>query len=418
MINLKRYYDEAIEAETNKTAKAVEINKLFDVGKTAEGLAMKTELDTLTKTASDANEMYISMLEATKGADPGLKFVPATQQKEAAAKADPNILKSNEYVSAFFKALASNTTVKELKKSGSAGEFDVLMKALSETGGTPAGAEGGFLLPVEFNNMIVERQRQFLDLSQYVNVENVQAFSGWRAVEKAVALQPFTTFSNNNPVPAAEQPEFVRVDYQVKDYGGFLPVPNDLLVDTPANLMAYLSKWFGRKVVLTNNSLILAILNALTAVPADTATPKTALDTIKHVLNVVLDPDISVNASIFVNQDGFDFLDQIKDTMNRPLLQPDPTNDTKYMIKGRPVALLANRLLPSTTVDEKTHSRIIVGDAAAAITLFSRAGLEMVSTTVGGNSWYNNNTEIRGIMRADCKEIDDGAITAIDAIVG
>jgi hypothetical protein len=28
-----------------------------------------------------------------------------------------------------------------------------------------------------------------------------------------------------------------------------------------------------------------------------------------------------------------------------------------------------------------------------------------------------NNTEIRGIMRADCKQIDDGAVTALDAVV-
>lgn len=168
-------------------------------------------------------------------------------------------------------------------------------------------------------------------------------------------------------------------------------------------LLIYKTGFSITKTAFQFTKWLLALLLSLTTVPADTATPKNALDTIKHVLNVVLDPDISVNATIFVNQDGFDFLDQIKDTMNRP------------------VALMANRLLPSTVVTgtlATTHSRIIIGDAAAAITLFARAGLEMVSTTVGGNAWYNNNTEIRGIMRADCQEIDDGAVTAINAIVG
>lgn len=417
-IDLKKFYDAAVAANNAKTAKAVEIQKLFDANETEKGLTMKSELDKLTKAAKDAEEMYISMRDAAAGNDPAKSFVPAVDREKAQEMKDAGILKSNDYVNAFFKALSANITPKDFRKSGTPADMEILMKALTETGGVPAGADGGFLLPTDFNNLIIERQRQFLDLSQYVNVENVQAFSGWRAVEKTVAQQPFTTFDQNTPVPAAEQPAFVRVDYQVKDYGGFLPVSNDLLADTPANLMAYLSKWFGRKVVLTNNSLILAILNALTAIPADTTAPKTALDTVKHVLNVVLDPDISVNATIFCNQDGYDFLDSIKDSQGRYIMQPDPTNDTKYMIKGRPVALLANRLLPSTVgADTKTHSRITIGDASAAITLFSRAGLEMVSTTVGGNSWYNNNTEIRGIMRADCKEIDDGAVASIDAII-
>lgn len=416
-IDLKKFYDAAVAAETAKTAKAVEIQKLFDANETEKGLEMKADLDTLTKKAKDAEEMYLSMRDAAAGDDPAKNFIPADDREKTEEIKNSDILKCNEYVNAFFKALAAGSTLKEFKKSGVPAGMEILTKALTETGGTPAGADGGFLLPTDFNNMIIERQRQFFDISQFVNTEPVTAFSGWRAIEKTVAQQPFTTFENNNPIPAAEQPAFTKIDYQVKDYGGFLPISNDLLEDTPANIMAYLSKWFGRKTVLTNNSLILAILNALTEVTVDTANSKNALDTIKRVLNVDLDPDISVNATIFCNQDGFNFLDQIKDGTGRYLMQPDPTNDTKYMIKGRPVALLANRLLPSTTVDTKTHSRIIVGDGNEAITLFKRAGLEMVSTTVGGNAWYNNNTEIRGIMRVDCKQTDDGAVAAIDCIV-
>jgi len=40
-----------------------------------------------------------------------------------------------------------------------------------------------------------------------------------------------------------------------------------------------------------------------------------------------------------------------------------------------------------------------------------------MSTNIGGSAWVNNNTEIRGIMRADCKKIDEGAVTSLDAIV-
>jgi HK97 family phage major capsid protein len=423
MIDLKKFYDAAVEANTAKTAKAVEIQKLFETKDTVEkGLAMKSELDTLTKKSKEAEEMYLSMRDAAQGTDPAKMFVPADDRKAADEMKDGGILKSNEYTRAFFKALSMNASPKDLKKSGVSGDMEILMKALSETGGSPAGSEGGFILPIDFNNLIIERRRQFFDLSQFVNVENIQAFSGWRSIEKAAAASPFTTFANNNPVPAGEQPLFTKITYQVNDYGGFLPVPNDLLEDTAVNLMAYLSGWFAKKVVLTNNSLILAILNALTETTVDVTLGKTGYDSIKTALNVTLDPDVSVNSTIFVNQDGWNFLDQLKDGLGRDLLQPDPTNVSKYMIKGRPVAMLANRLWPTTTGAEtptpKQHSRIIIGDGKSMITMFSRAGLEMMSTTIGGTAWTNNNTEIRGIMRADCKATDDGAVTALDAIVG
>lgn len=419
-IDLKKFYDSAVEANTAKAEKALAIQKLFDAGATEKGLELKEELDSLTKKAKEAEELYLSMRDAAQGDDPAKNFVPADDRSKAEEMKDKDILKSGDYTRAFFKALAVNASPKDFKKTGTPEDMQILMKALSETGGTPAGSEGGFLLPVDFNNMIIERRRQFFDLSQFVNVENVQAFSGWRAVEKAVVAQPFTTFTNNNPIPATEEPAFMKVTYQVSDYGGFLPVPNDLLEDTPVNLMAYLSNWFAKKIVLTNNSLILSILNALTQETIDTANNKTGLDAIKKALNVTLDPDVSVNSTIFVNQDGWNFLDQLKDSTGRPLLQPDPTSATTYRVMGRPVALLANRLWPSTVGTEttpKTHSRIVIGDGKSLITLFSRSGLEMMSTNIGGSAWANNNTEIRGIMRADCKQIDDGAVTAIDAVV-
>lgn len=49
MIDLKKFYDAAVDAGTAKTAKAVEIQKLFDSGETEKGLAMKADLDALTK---------------------------------------------------------------------------------------------------------------------------------------------------------------------------------------------------------------------------------------------------------------------------------------------------------------------------------------------------------------------------------
>jgi HK97 family phage major capsid protein len=419
MINLKSIYDTVNKAEAEKTAKAIEIQKLFDAGETEKGLAMKPELDALTKKAKEANEMYLSMRGASEGDENGKKFTPA-KSEELIVNTD--ILKSHEYTTAFFKAMSNGVTIKEIKKNGVPEGMEVLMKALTETGGSPAGADGGFLLPTDFNNMIIERSRQFTDLSSFVNVETVHAYSGWRSIETTAAALPFAlmTVDGSTAVPTSEQPAFTKIDYSVKDYGGILPVSNDLLNDTPVNIMTYLSGFFGKKLTLTNNSLILPILKAISATDITKANQNLVLDGIKTALNLTLDPAISVNSSIIVNQTGFNVLDQIKDGYGRPLLQPDPTNATTYFIFGRPVIKLADRLMANYIPaggDGKNRSPVYIGDGKSFITMFSRSGLEMASTNIGGNSWANNNTEVRCITRKDTKKIDGDAACSLAIIL-
>ena len=98
------------------------------------------------------------------------------QEEKAKGKAVDDIRRSNEYANAFAKALRSGVTVKRAR--GMEG-FEPLMKALQETGGDPEGADGGFLVPQDFDNMIHEYEKEYLDLSQLFTVESVRSSSGW-----------------------------------------------------------------------------------------------------------------------------------------------------------------------------------------------------------------------------------------------
>ncbi|WP_392391795.1 phage major capsid protein, partial [Priestia megaterium] len=71
--------------------------------------------------------------------------------------------------------------------------------------------------------------------------------------------------------------------------------------------MTYVAKWFVKKSVATRNALILKILDDLKKVEFK------GLDDIKKTLNVTLDTAISAGAIIMTNQDGFKYLDQLKD---------------------------------------------------------------------------------------------------------
>lgn len=406
-------YDLANAAAMRVQDVATRINEHLDKNEIDQALALRAELDKAKAESNEASQLYLSMTAAGQGEDPAQNFVPMGGDRESAQVRD--LRATNEYVQEFFQALKVGASPQSIQRGNHRAEnYGRLMNALTETGGSPAGAEGGFLLPVDFDNMIREQQRQAVDLGPYFGVEEVTMFSGWRAIETAAAALPFaliteSDFPSGERVPAMESPTFTKIEYTVQDYGGYLPIANDLLNDTPATIMRYLAKWCGRKVSLTNTSLLLALVNAIS--PTAVSDYKTVLARMKTVLNKTLDPAISAMAAVFVNQSGLDLLDQLDDGTGRPLLQPNPSNDTEFRIKGRPVVPVADSQWANLGTPDR--ARIAIGSGQEFATMFQRMTIEMATTTVGGTAWRNNNTELRAIVRKVAKRVDAGAMTVL-----
>jgi len=413
-MNLKKYLDAVNAAEARVQEIAAQINTHFEAGETEKALELRPELDKAKAEAKAASELYLSMLNATTGGeDPARRFVPAGGEREPQQTAD--LRASPEYTAAFIDAIRSGATPKSGPNGRmSAERYGLLINALTETGGSPTGEQGGFLLPIEFDNMIHERMLQFIDLAdpRYFNVEDVQAYSGWRAVETGTAELPFSSLTELNVLAdgaETESPEFTKVDYTVVDYGGFLRVSNSLLADTPVNIMRYISRWFGKKVVLTNNSLILGEVNKLS--PEAVSDYTELLAALKTALNKTLDPAIAARSVIFTNQSGFDLMDQLDDGTGRPLLQPDPSNETRRRALGREVVVLSDAHWPNLSTPDR--ARIAIGDGTEFLTFFRRAPFEMASTNIGGSAWRSYSSEVRGILRADVATMDDEAMALL-----
>lgn len=412
-MNLKKLFDAVNTAQARVQALAAQILTLFDAGKIDEAVKLQMELDQAQSEYKTANQLYLSVLAAAgNGADPARRFVPAGGDPEPRAATEMRA--SHEYADQFWSAFRAGVSPKSIRSGvHSAEQYGVLLNAITETGGSPAGSEGGFLNPVDFDNLIHAYQRLAVDLAPYVTVEDVNAYSGWRAYEVAAAMTPFAlinkTASAGQRLQDMGSPTFEKVEYTVKDYGGYMPIDNFLLQDTSTALMNYLARWIGKKVSITNTSLILAIINALS--PTAVADYKTVFSQIKTVLNKTLDPAISANASIFVNQSGLDLLDQLTDGTGRPLLQPDPTNATQFRVKGRLVVPVPTVQWADLTAPART--RIVIGDARELVTFFRRSAMEMDSTNIGGNAWRDNNTEVRAIMRADPEKVDSSAAVVL-----
>lgn len=267
-------------------------------------------------------------------------------------------------------------------------------RAVMNEGGTnPAIPDGdsGLVVPQDIQTQINKLMRAFNDLSEYVRVENVNALSGSRVLEKDEDMTPFADVDEYGVIGNTDNPKFTPVSYKVKKRAGILPITNELLADNDANLIAYITDWISRKAAFTRNYHIIALLNSLSK------TPIVNTKGINSILNVTLDPAISATATILTNQDGFDWLDNQVDGMGRPILMDDITQPGRKLFKGRRIAVTANRMLPS--VDDKAP--FVIGNLKQTVVLFNRRFFELASTKEGGDAFKRDTTDLRTIMRDD-----------------
>lgn len=324
------------------------------------------------------------------------------------------ILRSNEYARAFAYAISNGIT----RKRGRGNEkVRILYDALTEGGGTPVGSDGGFLVPEDVQNQIIEQVRTLNPLAQYFSQENVSAPTGWRVTDTA-PTQGLLDVDEMGNIQTGQQPKFAKVPYSTSKKALYLPVSNELMTDNVANLFAYLSRWFAKKLVITENALLIAALRTLTA----TSIGADPLKGIKKALNVELDPAISAISTIITNQSGFNVLDNLLDDNKRPLLQPDPTNATAQRIKNRNVAMVSDATLANVTTGEgqsaTTAADLFIGDGKQFATLFRVGNFELSSTDIGGDAWRTDSTELRGIARLGVTKFDEAAMIRKSLPVG
>lgn len=331
---------------------------------------------------------------------------PGAAKPVADKKAEKNLkdlLKSNEYSRAFAKAMQVGAMPGRPNTWGDA--LNPVYDALTIAGGETPGEDGGFLVPEDLNFQIMEAMRAFDSLADLVTVENVSTSTGWRIMDAA----PEKGFTKQEEELAElaqdDQPIFGRVPFTVDTYGLIIPVSNQLFQDEISNLYAYLGRWFGKKLVLTQNQLVTGQLGKL---EASDLTAGSLVKGLKSALNKALDPAISRSAVIVTNQDGFDALDQEEDGNKRPLLQPDIADGTQYKALGRRIHVVSNSMLPSVG----GKAPLYIGNMKQFMSLFRRMPLELRSTDIGGNAFRTYSTEVRGVVRLGAASFDTGAAVA------
>lgn len=321
--------------------------------------------------------------------------------KKKLVKAFVNIVKAGflrrepneEDVNTYKAALTSDDTADEDGKSGA-----------------------GVTIPEDIRTDIIELRRSADNLEQYVNVEGVTTKSGTRNIEVDAESTPFDNVEEAADFPEMDEPHFEQVEYKVKKKGGILKMTAELLEDTAANIMAYINKWIAKKTKATRNAMILKVLNEMTA---GKEVVVENIDSLKDIFNVELDPAIAATSIVITNQNGFNYLDKLKDENGNYILQKDPTQATKgkLLFGEYPIIKMSKKTLKSIAIkgdDGETVTGykhpIFCGDLKEAITLFDRNVLTIDLNDKGAGLWENDMTGIKVRDRFDVQPVDKGAV--------
>lgn len=278
------------------------------------------------------------------------------------------------------------------------------------------GSNGGYTVPEDIQTQINQFKEANFSLRTLVNVATVKTNKGARTYQTKAQAPGFQKVDEDGKIQEVAGPTFTRVPYVIEDYAGYIPVTNDLLKDTDANLTAVIVNWIGRNSLKTDNTEILAILQGK---------DETKLDDwkdIKKEINVTLGQAYRSAAVIVTNDDGLNYLDTLEDLNHRPLLNPNPTEPNAVQLRVGatvvPVAVVPNTVLASKEVksgEDVTGYKypFIMGDLKEAVTIFDRQQTEIMSSNVASVTGYNafeqDGTIFRAKVRADYEEVDEDA---------
>lgn len=264
------------------------------------------------------------------------------------------------------------------------------------------GSSGGYLIPLDQNNKIEELARELVDLSKIVRIKPTKTKIGSINNDTGKEYEDLPLLVEGDEiVDESSKLEFKNIKFEIKEYAGIIKIPNNLLNDNAADLKSYINRWLLKRGIATKNKLILEEIKKLDKVAI------TKLDELKDTLNVKLDPSIKKKSNLITNQDGFNFLDKLKDANDKYLLQDNPTKDTEKMLFGRPIYTLKNALLPTAT----GKVPLIVGSFKDLICLVDRQQTSLLPTNQSSEAFKKNETHVRAIIRLDVVTDDDkGAI--------
>lgn len=297
-------------------------------------------------------------------------------------------------------AMDSTKAFAEAARNG----FKVNKANMNET----TAADGGYTVPEDIQTRINTYRESKFSLLNLVRVEKVTTNKGQRTFKKRAQQTGFSKVAEGGKIGAGSTPQFERISYAIDKYAGYFPVTNELLADSDANIASTLIEWIGDESRVTANKLILEVIKA-----NKRATDIAGLDDIKLILNVELGSAFKGTSVIITNDNGLQYLDTLKDSDGKYLLQPNPANPMQMQLCAGatvvPVKIIPNADLPNDT--EKIP--FIIGDLNEGVVYWDRQQMSITSSNIAAigdiNAFEEDLTIYRAIEREDVTARDTAA---------
>ncbi|MBR1728071.1 MAG: phage major capsid protein [Selenomonadaceae bacterium] len=369
-----------------------------------ERLQREEQMDAAIKTMNELNKMMdeYSIQKSLEDSD-FTNFIGESKFNVESETTDKAILRNRAFNKLVFKEGRGLTEA----------ERDAYFN-ISGSPGQPAQVEsisskGGYLVPEEQMKTLYEFKEQYVQLKNEVTVVQVTAPSGKWPTLPPQKLE-FQSFAEMTPI-AESDITFAQASYSIEDKGLIIPVSNQLIEDADIQIIDVIGNQLAISAVKGENKDILDPLEDMvdssdvTVMASNTAKSLTTAIT-KDLNGIFYD-----SAKIYTNQSGMDWLSNLLDGNNRPLLQPDIAQPDAFRFRGKPIIMLPDDTLPNTKSGGNDYAPFFVGNMKAYMTFFERKGLELALSRELFFARYG--TALRAVVRYGTKVIDDRAMIAL-----
>ena len=324
-----------------KRAKAWDAAKAFlDTKRGTDGLISAEDSATYEKMEADVVSLgkEIDRLERQAALDAELAKPTSTPITEKPASSEENKTgrASNEYKTSFWNAMRTR-----------AGEgLDLIVKNALQVG---ADSEGGYLVPDEFEQTLIQTLEEQNIFRQYANV--ITTSSGDRKIPVVASKGSASWVDEEGVIPESDN-TFGQVSIGAYKLATMLKVSDELLNDSAFNLESYIATEFARRIGVKEEEsffigdgtgkpigIFAATGGAELGVAAASATAIT-LDEIMDLFYSLKTP-YRKNATFMMNDATVKAIRKLKDNNNQYLWQPSVTAGTPDTILNRPIVTSA-----------------------------------------------------------------------------
>lgn len=268
--------------------------------------------------------------------------------------------------------------------------FEQYMKSKGAKRDNVKSDDVGVTIPEDIKYIPEKEVKTVQDLSELVQKTSVSTASGKYPILKR-ANAKFNTVEELEKNPELARPEFETIAWEVNTYRGSIPISQEALDDSVANLTAIVSENINEQKINTLNEKIGDVLKAFNP------TSISDVDDLKAIINVKLDP--GYDRQIICTQSFYQKLDTLKDGNGRYLLQDSIINTAGNTVLGMNVTVVRDDLL-----GENGDALAFIGDVKRGVLFADRTDVSV--------QWIENEIYgkyLMGAFRFDVKQADKNA---------